>query len=218
MQSLHKVTFTLVMCALAIGRAEAQSTCPKDEPWACYGSIEMAFAADDESSVARISRFANGEILGEISGSKSGQQKLLVLRPFIRLYYGVPDKEIKEGFPFIFFDYAFAVPAMALKAAFPLGSASVVATGNSMPVHFDGMEGKLSVERQSATRIKYRLELHDQKGMVMTGYWDTAVLKPLADEYKLSDWKSCGLKNYATVGAGRRSDEVCPMGKHSDNK
>ena len=218
MQSLHKIAFTLVICAFAIGRAQAQSTCPKDEPWACYGSIEIAFAAGDESGVARISHFANGEILCESSSSKSGEQKLLVLRPFIRLYYGVPDKEIKEGFPFIFFDYAFAAPAMALKAAFPLGPASVVATGNNMPVRFDGMEGKLSVERQSATRIKYRLELHDQKELVMTGYWDTAKLKPLADEYKLPDWKSCGLKIYSTVGAGRRTDEVCPVGRHSEKK
>ncbi len=178
----------------------------------------MASSSGDEPGVARITYFENGEILAEIAGTKSGAQKLLALRPDKALYFGISDKEITEGFPFHFFEYGFAYPAMALRAAIPLGPSSMSTAIKDKVLRFDGIKGVLSAERTSATRISYRLVIRDKTKLEMTGYWDTAKRLPLPDEHSLAEWKSCTLKQYATVGAARRAIEECPIGVQPDKK
>ncbi len=216
MKTIFRVVIVLVAFTLSASRANVQSACPKDEPWGCYGSIEMGISSGNEAGVARITRFENGEILAETSGAKVGEQKLLVLRPFIKLYFGVPDKEIKEGFPFMFFEYAFAYPAMALRAAFPQGPSSISTAIRDKDVSFDGNECVLSVEPTSSTRIGYRLVVRGKTKLEMTGYWDTAKRPQLAEDHAITEWKSCTLKTYATVGAARRANDECRVDGRSE--
>ena len=218
MRSILCAVVLSIVCVLSVGQAAAQSACPKDQPWGCYGSIEMAISSGDEPGVARTTRFENGEILAEITSEKAGERKLLVLRPFKKLYFGTPDKEITEGFPFYFFEYAFAYPAMALRAAFPLGPSSMSTSIKDKVLRFDGIEGVLLAERTSDTRISYRLVIRDKTKLEMTGYWETAKRLPLPDEHSLAEWKSCTLKRYESVGAARRAIEECPIGGRTDKK
>jgi hypothetical protein len=218
LNSISRIAVVLFALAFLIEEASAQAACPKDEPWACYGAIELEVAGGEESGVLRSTRFDNGEILAEISGVKSGERKTLVLRPFIKLFHGISDREIKEEFPFIFFEYGFAAPAGALRAAFPLGPESISTPVNNRAVRFDGSEGVLSVARKSATRVDYELVMHGEQKQVMKGYWETAKRRPLPDDHVIGDWTSCALKKYATVGLARRANEECPAGGRSDSK
>ena len=218
MRSILCAVVLSIVCVLSVGQAAAQSVCPKDQPWGCYGSIEIASSSGDEPGVARITYFENGEMLAEIAGATSGERKLLSLRPTEALYFGISDKEVTEGLPFHFFDYAFAYPAMALRAAFPLGPSSMSTAIKDKIVRFDGSEGVLSAERTSATRISYRLVIRDKTKLEMTGYWETAKRLPLPDEHSLAEWKSCTLKRYESVGAARRAIEECPIGGRTDKK
>lgn len=162
--------------------------------------------------LASITYYENGEIQAELASAEAGKKELLVVRPYLRLYRGVPDPEITEGFAFMFFDYAFAGPVMALRAAFPKGPDSVTAPVQDVRVRIDGVDADLSVERVSPTRFSYRLVMRNPAKSTATGYWDSAAPKPLIDDYSIADWKSCTLRIYTAVGAARRGTETCPTG------
>jgi hypothetical protein len=206
------IAATAFLLILWASSADAQRICPKRNDWSCYSAIEMRHKESGEPVLASIIYYRNGEIQAEVAGTTAGKKELLVVRPYLKLYRGVPDPEITEGFAFMFFDYAFAAPVIALQAAFPNGPDSVTSPVQDKRVTADGIDAGLSVDRISPTRFSYRLVMRDPIKTTVTGYWDAAAPTPLKDDQSIADWKSCTLRTYATVGAARRADETCPIG------
>ncbi|MBL8520340.1 MAG: hypothetical protein JNK75_06680 [Betaproteobacteria bacterium] len=200
------------LLAMQVGPSLGQSRCPNIKSWECYGAIEMRASTPEGAVVARITRYSNGEVQAEISGEKPGDQRLLVVNPFTKMYFGVAEREILGGYAFAFFDYGFAYPAMGLEAAFPQGPSSIPAPVRSRSVQIEGNKGEISVEPVSPTRVKYRLVLREKYELDVTGYWDTAMQPPLGDSQSLSNWKSCTLRTYQSIGEARRANESCPAG------
>jgi len=208
---IGSVVFCL-MLFLMMSDAVAQYPCVMARPWTCFGSIELTFAANSETGTIGMQVFGNGDILLE-ARNKSGCQKALSLGPPPNrmLYKGVPDKEIQEGYPFIFFDYGFAAPVQALEKAYVDGPLSVPEKEAKTRVTLeDKVEATLTARRISKDKIHFKIAM---LGSDLEGFVDFERKARLPDSFELSEWKDRGLKTYATVGDARAAQEGTPNPK-----
>jgi hypothetical protein len=198
----RETIFCLLLC-LAIGGAAAQYPCVKAKPWTCFGSIEMSIASDTQTATVQMQVFDNGDMLAELGDKVTPNRKLLVLGPppIRALYKGVADKEIQEGHPFIFFDYAFAAPIQALDSAYPNGPSSVPEKESETRVLLDGpVEATLLANKVSNNRIHFKIAMLN---VVLNGFVDYARKAGVPDTFQLDHWKDRSLRTYATVGDAR---------------
>ena len=195
----------LIFAVMAMQYAHAYG-CDKKIPWSCFGSVEVSSPGKD-SGTARLHVYSNNEFMAEIVGGQV-DRKLLVAQPYTRLYFGVPDEEIKQGYAFAFFDYVFAWPLKALYEAFPMGPASVQADTTDQGVLLEGkVEGKLSVRRITASRVGYRLALIGDGDFVMTGYWDSEKPTPLPNDFSLARWRGKNLETFKSLLEARNASK-----------
>jgi len=142
--------------------------------------------------------YSNGDLMVEASGKKD-ETKLLILASRKRLYSGVPDDEIKKGHSFMFFDYGFAYPILALQEAYPKGPAGVPEKEIEIPVLLEKEHAaKVIVRRLSSEKIQYKLTM--PRNTLMEGFWEGRIRAPLADSLALQEWKDSDLKTFATLG------------------
>jgi hypothetical protein len=182
--------------------APAQHFCKQEKPWTCFGVTEVSFSGRDEAGLIRLSVYSNGDSLAEAKNAKAGEPKLLLLKTQKRLYAGVPEDEIKRGRAFMFFDYGFAYPLLALQTAFPAGPSTVSEKETETSVLLEGEHAvKLMTKRVSAKRISYRFVMKGD--LSMNGFWDAEQKPPLPDSLAMEKWKDSELRTYATLGAAR---------------
>ncbi|NJN48061.1 MAG: hypothetical protein HC808_18065 [Candidatus Competibacteraceae bacterium] len=183
----------------------AQYFCAKDKYWSCFGFMEVSFAANGEEGRIRIIVFANGDLMAEANEGTSVEAKLLALKSGRRLFKGVPDEEIKNGFPFIFFDYGFAYPVQALQSIYPAGIESVPERQTKTSVVLEGQYASTLVARRvSGDKVWYKLVM---PMMTMNGFIERAKKPPLPDSYKLVQWKDENLRMYATLAEARAATD-----------
>jgi hypothetical protein len=195
-----RLLFLLFSFSLAF-TASGQYFCVKEKPWSCLGSIEVSFSATEEAGLIRLHVYSNGESLAEASNAKSGESKLLILKPHMRMYAGVPDDEIKSGSAFVFFDYGFAYPLLALQKVFPNGFSTVPEKEivTSIVLEKDQVV-KITARRISKHRINYRLVMKEQ---TLSGFWDSEKKSPLSDNFNTEQWEDNELRAYTTLGEAR---------------
>ena len=206
---IRNVGFSLLLC-FTMYTAAAQYPCVKARPWSCFGAIELTVVSDGESGMIGMQVFDNGDILAESRDKTSAGRKLLALGPppLKILYKGVPDKEIQEGHPFIFFDYGFAAPILALEQAYPDGPGSVQNPGTEKRVTLDGqMEAAVSADRLSSDRIHFRLTMPK---VVLDGFIDYTRKAAIPDDFELEQWKDRALRKYANAGEARAGGNAPP--------
>ena len=194
------VALCLVMCAAA-----AQYPCVKGRPWKCFSSIELTLAGDGGTGEMGMRIFGGQDIMLEYRDKLSAARKALALGPppMQMLYLGVPDKEIQEGHPFIFFDYGFAAPMQALESAYPEGPLSVPEKETESRVRLDGeIDATLFATRLSGERVRFRITM-PKIALVQEGVVDFARTLALPDTFQLDGWKDRGLRSYRTVGEAR---------------
>lgn len=196
---LHFAAVALLFCC-AGDAAFAQHFCMQDKAWSCFGSIAVSCPGNGSAESIRMHVFANGEIMVESENAQTGEAKLLILASGRRLLSGVQDEQINHGFPFIFFDYAFAYPLLALQAAYPSGFESVPQSGATPVVFGAGISGTLLVNRVSADKLQYQLTL---PAGACEGFVERAKKLPLPDSMRLDSWKDMGLRRYATLAEAR---------------
>jgi hypothetical protein len=182
--------------------APAQYFCKQEKSWSCLGVIEVSFSGKEDAGVIRLTVYSNGDSMAEAKNAKAGDSKLLLLKPDKRLYAGVPDDEIKRGHAFMFFDYGFAYPLLALQTAFPDGPATVPEKETETPVLLEKEQmAKLTTQRVSAQRVNYRFVMKGD--LAMSGFWDGEQRSPLPDHLSMEKWKDGELRTYTTLGAAR---------------
>lgn len=177
----------------------------------------MNVSSSSTQSKLSITYFNNGELLAEAVPERETAKRLLNLRS-VRLYAGLDDKEIVEGFPFIFFDYGFFHPLTALKSAYPDGIEQVPAEEKQTPVDMQGEKGMLTTTRSSPSRVEYKISFAAGSISQLEGFWDATTSHPLPNEYSLSGWKSCRLTTFASLAAARESKEDCPVQSSTEKK
>lgn len=195
----------------------ARPGCADKDDWSCFGSIAMHVSSSSMKSKLSITYFNNGELMAEAIPEGESPKRLLSLRS-VRLYAGLDDKEILEGFPFIFFDYGFFHPLIALRSAYPDGVEQVPAKEKQTPVDMQGEKGMLTTTRSSPTRVEYKIRFDAGQISLLEGFWDAATSQSLPNNYSLSGWKSCRLTTFATLAAARASKEDCPARSSSEKK
>jgi hypothetical protein len=204
--AIQRVVVSLVLW-LTMGVAMAQNPCIKARPWTCFTSIELTFVGETATGTIGMRVFDNGDMLLESRDKQSVVRKALALRhPHTRvLYSGVPDKEIQEGHPFIFFDYGFAAPLQALEMAYPNGLSSVPDKETESRVLLDNeVEATLFATRLPKERIHVRINM-PKFALVQDGFVDYAKKSPLPDNFELDGWKDRSLRTYRTIGEARAS-------------
>lgn len=201
-----RTLFCLLVFATAVAAqsVSAQSTCNKQKPWSCFGSIAVSPSAQEPGEIIRMQVYANGEIQVEMAGSRDGERKMLVLNSKKSVFTGVSDEEIKKRQAFMFVDYAFAFPLKALEVAYPRGLESVPDKLVKTPVQLDSkIQATLTLNRKSNTRVDYTLALPGGADRVLSGYWDGAQPAPLSGDFPLANWKGQELETYANLSEAR---------------
>lgn len=137
----------------------------------------------------------------EARGTNTDDVKLLALASGRRLYQGIPDEEIRNGFPFMFFDYGFAYPLQALQRIYPTGLKSVPEIETETPVVLEKqILTTLVVKRLSNDKVQYKLVM---PMMTIKGFVEKERKPALPDNYELDRWKDETLRGYATLGEAR---------------
>jgi hypothetical protein len=194
-------SFYILAFLLSAHSAAAQDRCAsKSDDWTCYSTIEIQPEAGGDTW--RMVIFPTQELLAEVA--RGGVTKrYLALPSGIQLYSGLSAEEsISPGQknPFAFLDLGFALPITALRAAFPLGPASVADGESKKDILVQGKPITISTIRHDAHKISYRLE---SASIHATGLWERVVQPPLPGSYSLVGWVSPTNVSFATLEEAR---------------
>lgn len=163
------LAFVFLVAKLLGTPADAQSRCLyQNEPWSCFGSIELQSDGKEGPHIARMIRYTNGEVMLEIQHQGARKQYLTVLPSQLALYSGLTEQEsAKSGpnNPFMFLDVVFTYPFMSLRIAHPLGPASISDLSTETAIANEkGPPAKMTATRRSQERIEIRLVASDGDG------------------------------------------------------
>lgn len=198
-----RTLLTCIVFAISAESFGATRYCEKGRPWSCFGVIEVGASGGERVSNARLSLFANNEMLMEVVATAPPETRKLLFRAGLpTLYFGLSDEETKLGHPFFFTDYAFALPLMAMEAAYPAGPTSVGDLEPEKEVMLEGRtKARLAIKRESNTRFSYQLAAPDMP--TMKGLWEGSKPAILPDATSLTGWRDSELKTYRTLGEFR---------------
>lgn len=99
--------------------------------WGRFGVIEMR----RDGKVARLTRYSNGDYLGEIEVAGKVKRMLMAGPKLSPLYFGLSDQELEfSRNPFFMFFEGASIPLFALHLGFPGGPASLLPTPTQQPV------------------------------------------------------------------------------------
>ena len=162
-------------------------------PWACFGSVELRVTLPDGPLSISMQRYANGELrtTGEQGGVK--KQLLAAMPSGLALYSGLAAGESTDAVaknPLMFLDMAFAYPLMALQMAYPGGAPTVPEQWAEQEVAVDKSHPlKLRAMRVGSNRVSFRV-VDPGKPFELQGEWDGQPPPPLADDMDISAWRS----------------------------
>jgi hypothetical protein len=152
-------------------------------------------------------RFSNGEFMAEIEAKGVRKRHLQVTPSQLVLYSGLAGDEspqVGATNPFIFLDYGFAFPARALDQAFPSGADSVPQIETDMHVVLESNHpATLTVVRDSASRVRFRLAMRSDRSLTMDGMWDGKLRIPLPDDFPIAAWRHESSATVVTLGEAR---------------
>ena len=154
--------------------------------WECIGVVEIRVAGQ----TLRMSRFSNDELLAEVE-SPAISKRLFVAQPSgTELYFGLSRQELSHPGenPFLFFDYAFALPVGALRAAFPDGPGSVPVEEAQRSVTVSGKVVSISATQLSSSEVAFRLEASNLGPI--SGRFSIKRLEPLPESHSTIGWES----------------------------
>ncbi|GAB3405748.1 hypothetical protein NX774_22025 [Massilia agilis] len=156
----------LVLATLLCAPVGAQpATSPRDQAnamwagsvgeWGRYGMIEMRA----DGKVSRLTRYSNGDYLGEIEVAGKVKRLLMTGPQLSPLYFGLSEQELDFGRnPFFMFLEGAAIPLFALHSGFPGGSASLLPTPAEHPIKIGRDTATISAWNAPGTGVvQYRL-------------------------------------------------------------
>jgi hypothetical protein len=197
----HKYSLVLALCLPALGALAAERCPPTANDWTCFSEIELK--ASPTAPLSRMFIYPNSEILAEIEQGTTTKRYLVAQPSGVQLYAGLSEDESSSAGaknPFQFAEMGFAVPVMALNAAFPKGPASVPNGESKNSVSLQGKSVTVTTTRHSATAIAFRLEI---TGFDASGQWKRFNQKPLPDSFSLVGWTNAKAVQFATLGDAR---------------
>jgi hypothetical protein len=152
-------------------------------------------------------RFANSEFMAESEANGVKKQYLEVQPSGLVLYSGLRGDEspgVGGTNPFMFFDYGFAYPAMALHEAYPSGAGAVPEARTDKQVVLENKHpANLTTVRDAANRVRFRLVLTSEVKMTMDGTWDGQLREPLPNDLPVSAWRHTASAVVADLGQAR---------------
>ncbi len=194
-----RLLFTLVP-ALFCAAAHAADPCDApQQPWACFGSIELRSGAQ----TIRMTIHANQELLAEIV-TPTAHRRFMRLQPSGQvLYLGMSDEDLASGDkgPFMFFDYPFAHAVRALRQAFPAGPTALTAATVSKSVDVGGQAMDLSARLLDASLLSF--EIKSERSGVITGQIKLVRAAALPASHAIADWRDANGKRFDTLGLAR---------------
>lgn len=198
-----RALLAVIVFAISAESFGATLYCQQGRPWSCFGFMEVGASDGVRVSNVRLSLFANNEMLTEVVATAPPETRKLLFRAGLpTLYFGLSDEETKSGHPFFFVDYAFALPLMAMEAAYPAGPNSVGDADPEKEVMLEGRtKARLAIKRESSTRFSYQLAAPDIP--TMKGLWEGSKPAILPDATSLIGWRDSDLKTYLTLGEFR---------------
>lgn len=198
-----RALLAFIVLAISAESFGANRYCQKGRPWSCFGFMEVGASDGERVSNVRLSLFANNEMLMEVVATAPPETRKLLFRAGLpTLYFGLSDEETKSGHPFLFADYAFAQPLMAMEAAYPAGPTSVGDSESEKEVMLEGRtKARLLIKRESGKRFSYQLSAPDMP--TMKGLWEGSKPAILSDATSLTGWRDSDLKTYRTLGEFR---------------
>jgi hypothetical protein len=194
----------LGLCALT---ALAQSE-RKRSPWQSFGTFEISWPEPEGLRTIRMIHFSNGEFMAEVEAKGTWKRHLRVQPSSLVLYSGLSDDESPRAGaannPFMFLDYGFAYPALALHQAYPSGANSVSEAGTDTQVLLENKHpATLTAVRASDNRIRFRLALKSEVSLTMDGVWDGRLRDPLPDDFRIASWRHESPASVVTLGEAR---------------
>jgi hypothetical protein len=188
--------------AAAIGQSERARS-----PWQSFGTFEISWSEPEGPRTIRMIRFLNDEFMAEIEAKGIRKQHLQVQPSHLVLYSGLSDDESpKAGAqnPFIFLDYGFAYPTLALHQAYPSGATSVPEVETDTQVLLENKHpATLTAVRDSDNRVRFRLSVRSEVSLSMDGFWDGGLRDPLPDHLEIATWRHSSPVSVVTLREAR---------------
>src|SRR5262245_37033659 len=84
----------MIAAGVFAGETRAADTCvDASNPWTCFGVMELKMPIGGQVRIARMIRYANGEIMFEIESAGGTQRALVVLPAGIEFFSGLQSKQ-----------------------------------------------------------------------------------------------------------------------------
>jgi len=201
--------------AIASGAAAADACVDANNPWTCFGVFEFKLPVAGQDQIARMIRYANGEIMFEIEGAKGVQRALVVLPAGIEFFSGLQSKQDLDvgKNPFTFIDQGFNAYIALLQQSFPAGPQSVTDTGDATVALEGDASAHVILRRIDSQTLRYEAVVTGDRQLTTGGTFKQGLIPSLPSSFSLKEWlsKEAGVKTLAA--ARSRKPKVAPAGK-----
>jgi len=160
--------------------------------WSCFGVLEVRTPNAPPGNVARMIRYANGEIMFEIEKDGRVARALLIPKADAQFFFGLQNGAGIEPNrnPFAFIDQTFGVVVRNLHSAFPLGpKAATEAPRESNAAAPGDASFAVTIQRIDSQSIRYTLTPIEHDGEI-TGIIRLKLFASLPNSFSLREWLS----------------------------